>query len=69
LLHDRLRFYERGIADKENDPQCFEIVRQSDTVFDLVAYANPQHYVDMLMGVVCHQNLRLLTTAWKLTPY
>jgi nucleoside-diphosphate-sugar epimerase len=63
LPHDDIRFYEIDITDDENDQQCYEIVERSDVVFDLVAYANPQQYVDMPLDVVdlnYHQNLKIV---------
>jgi nucleoside-diphosphate-sugar epimerase len=63
LSDDQVSYYELDITDDENDQQCFEIVDRSDIVLDLVAYANPQQYVDMPLEVVdlnYHQNLKIV---------
>lgn len=52
LPHDRIEFYELDIRNEENDDICYDIVAEADLVFDLVAYANPQQYVDMPLDVV-----------------
>jgi nucleoside-diphosphate-sugar epimerase len=61
--NDRLHFYELDITKEENDEQCLELIERSDIVFDLVAYANPQQYVDMPLDVVelnYHENLKIV---------
>jgi nucleoside-diphosphate-sugar epimerase len=63
LPHPRIKFYDIDITDDSNDEQCLRIVDRSDVVFDLVAYANPQQYVDMPLDVVelnYHQNLKIV---------
>jgi UDP-apiose/xylose synthase len=63
LPHPRIKFYDIDITDDSNDEQCLRIVDRSDVVFDLVAYANPQQYVDMPLDVVdlnYDQNLKLV---------
>jgi len=63
LPHDRIDFHELDISKEKNDQQCLELVERSDAVFDLVAYANPQQYVDMPLEVVdlnYHQNLKIV---------
>lgn len=63
LPHEHIDFYELDISDEENDDLCTEIVQESDVVFDLIAYANPQQYVDLPLEVVdlnLDQNLKIV---------
>jgi UDP-apiose/xylose synthase len=63
LDHSNLSFHRLDISDPANDEQCREVVERSDLVVDLIAYANPQQYVDMPLEVVdlnYHQNLKLV---------
>jgi nucleoside-diphosphate-sugar epimerase len=52
LPHDRIEYYELDIREPENDAVCRRIVDSVDIVVDLVAYANPQQYVDIPLDVV-----------------
>jgi UDP-apiose/xylose synthase len=52
LPHDRIEYHEIDIREAENDALCQRIVDRADTVVDLIAYANPQQYVDMPLDVV-----------------
>jgi len=64
LPHDRIEFHELDIRDDENDETCYDIVAEADLVFDLIAYANPQQYVDMPLDVVdlnYDQNMKIVT--------
>ncbi len=61
--HDRVDFREMDIRKSENDDECEAIVRDSDVVVDLIAYANPQQYVDMPLDVVdlnYDQNMKIV---------
>lgn len=63
LTNDQITYYQIDISKEENDQQCQKIVEQADTVFDLVAYANPKQYVEMPLDVVdlnYHQNLKIV---------
>lgn len=63
LDHDCIEYYELDIRDEENDEICHNIVADSEVVIDLVAYANPQQYVDMPLDVVnlnYDQNLKIV---------
>lgn len=64
LLDDQnLDFHRLDISNPENDEHCEEIIERADLVIDLIAYANPQQYVDMPLDVVdlnYDQNLKLV---------
>lgn len=63
LSHDRLHFHKLDITNQNHDERCLELVERSDVVFDLVAYANPQQYVDLPLDVVqlnYHENLKIV---------
>lgn len=63
LEHPNIEFHELDISDPANDAVCREIVERADVVIDLIAYANPQQYVDMPLEVVdlnYDQNLKLV---------
>ena len=63
LADPDLRFHRIDISRPENDERCERIVKQADLVIDLIAYANPQQYVDMPLDVVdlnYDQNLKLV---------
>lgn len=50
--HEKVAFHELDIRDPENRPPIREIVESNEVVFDLIAYANPQQYVDTPIEVV-----------------
>jgi UDP-apiose/xylose synthase len=61
--HDRLVTHEFDISDETNDGRSKRIVGRSDVTVDLIAYANPQQYVDMPLEVVdlnLFQNLKIV---------
>ena len=63
LDHPNLSFYNIDITNSTNDAFCREIVEKSDLVIDLIAYANPQQYIDIPLDVVelnYEQNLKLV---------
>jgi len=63
LADDRLHYHEIDITNEENETQCFDLVERSDVVFDLIAYANPQQYVDEPLDVVdlnYQENLKII---------
>ncbi len=63
LDHPNLSFREIDITDPSNDAFCRKIVERSDLVIDLIAYANPQQYIDIPLDVVelnYDQNLKLV---------
>lgn len=56
-------FHEADITDEENDELCRQVVNEADVVFDLIAYANPQQYVDKPLEVVelnLFENLKIV---------
>lgn len=63
LSHKRVEYRELDIRKPENDDTCHTITQRADTVVDLIAYANPQEYVDRPIDVVdlnYHQNLKIV---------
>lgn len=63
LPHPQVEFHELDIRDETNDRKCYQIVENSDVVVDLIAYANPQQYVEMPLDVVdlnFHKNLNIV---------
>lgn len=61
--HGGITFHQMDIYESGNDERCTEIVNRSDLVIDLIAYANPQQYVDMPLEVVdlnLFQNLKIV---------
>lgn len=63
LSNERVEFHELDIRNSSNDDLCLQIVEESDVVVDLVAYANPQQYLEMPLNVVelnYHQNMSIV---------
>lgn len=63
IPNKNVEFHGLDIQNDENDQKCREIVEDSDLVIDLIAYANPQQYVDMPLDVVdlnYDQNLKIV---------
>lgn len=63
VSHERVEFYELDITDSANDGVCLDIVNEADVVVDLVAYANPQQYLEIPLDVVdlnYHQNMSIV---------
>lgn len=50
--HENATLHKIDIRESSSDSQLQNIIRQSDIVIDLIAYANPQQYVDMPLEVV-----------------
>lgn len=50
--HESVTFHELNIRDDETKPICRQITDDNDIVVDLIAYANPQQYVDDPIDVV-----------------
>jgi len=68
LTKERLHYHEVDITKTEDEDYCLELVNRSDVVFDLIAYANPQQYVDMPLDVVelnYHDNLKIVEDCVK----
>lgn len=60
---DRITFHEADITDPENEELIIDIVAASDLVVDLIAYANPQNYLDIPLDVVdlnLFENLKIV---------
>ncbi|MEF8973311.1 MAG: bifunctional UDP-4-keto-pentose/UDP-xylose synthase [Haloarcula sp.] len=63
LPHDRIEFIEADVGDPGNDQVNRRVVEDAELVVDLIAYANPQQYVDMPLEVVelnYDQNLKIV---------
>jgi UDP-apiose/xylose synthase len=63
LSHPELEYIELDIRKDESDARSRQIVGESDLVVDLVAYANPIHYVDKPIDVVelnYDQNMKIV---------
>lgn len=63
VTNDAVDYHELDIRDSANDATCRELTRIADVVVDLIAYANPQEYVDRPIDVVelnYHQNLKIV---------
>ena len=63
ITEDQVDFHNLDIQDEEDDERCRTITKNADTAIDLVAYANPQEYVDKPIDVVdlnYHANLKIV---------
>lgn len=63
IANDNVEFHRLDIQREENDKKCRSIVLDVDVVIDLIAYANPQEYVDKPLDVVdlnYDQNLKIV---------
>ncbi len=63
LPNERVEYIEADVSEPSNDELNRRIVEESELVIDLVAYANPQQYVDMPLEVVdlnYDQNLKIV---------
>lgn len=63
LPHNQVEFIKADVGDPENDQLNRRLIEESAVAVDLIAYANPQQYVDMPLEVVelnYDQNLKIV---------
>lgn len=63
LENPAIEFVEADIRNSDNDDLCRRLVDTCDVVFDLIAYANPQQYMDIPLEVVrlnLFENLKIV---------